>query len=449
MLQMIRIALRNISRPKKRSILLGSAIAFGFLVITLVNGFTGGLLKTTKENLSHLFGGHIYISGSIVSPLGSELPMIQDSFAAEEAIKAISDRVASVQYRSKTTGTLYFGNKEQTQKLEGVDFAAEQSFRTNIDISKGSLADIDKPGSLILPEATAKKLGVEIGETLLYRASTVTGQQNIGEFTLIATTTSSSVMVMDTGYTSKAYLNTLIGLDEGDYQSINIFLKDVAEVQTVADRLYSNLASNAPVSPRISADSTSSPRNMSAMRSSLMGMNQIVQVAKEEQWKGTKFSVTTIEDLMSPILSLLSIIQAVAFLVFIILLVIIMVGIMNSYRMVMIERTEEIGTMRALGVQKSGIRTIFFTEALSEAVLGTASGFVLALLIGGILSLINFGSGSFLSLFLARGHFVLQFSIPEALKNMLIICVMSIMAVYLPARSAANLEPAQALRATY
>jgi putative ABC transport system permease protein len=114
--------------------------------------------------------------------------MIQDSFAAEEAIKAISDRVASVQYRSKTTGTLYFGNKEQTQKLEGVDFAAEQSFRTNIDISKGSLADIDKPGSLILPEATAKKLGVEIGETLLYRASTVTGQQNIGEFTLIATT---------------------------------------------------------------------------------------------------------------------------------------------------------------------------------------------------------------------------------------------------------------------
>ena len=52
---------------------------------------------------------------------------------------------------------------------------------------------------------------------------------------------------------------------------------------------------------------------------------------------------------------------------FVVILIIITVGIINSYRMVMMERTAEIGTMRAMGVQREGVRNIFLWEALFVA----------------------------------------------------------------------------------
>jgi putative ABC transport system permease protein len=190
------------------------------------------------------------------------------------------------------------------------------------------------------------------------------------------------------------------------------------------------------------------PGNVSAMRN-LMGFNSLKAVPKTERWEGTKFSLTTIEDLMAPVLSLVNIMNAISFGVFLILLGIIMVGILNSYRMVMIERTEEIGTMRALGVQRGGIQTIFMTEALSISALGALAGYVLAVLIAVIVMALNFSGSSVLSIFLIHGHFTVALSLTQSLKNFLLICVMSLLAVYLPARRAANLKPAEALRATY
>lgn len=448
MIQSIRIAVRNISRQKKRSVLLGSAVAFGFLVITLVNGFTSGALGTTKTNLAQIFGGHIYIGGTVVSSRGTELSLIENDGAVKTALAKFQDRIASIHYRSRSSGTLYFGTKERSQKIEGIDFSQEQDFSKNVEIQRGSLRDIEKDGSLILPDDTAKKLGAEIGDTVLFKTTTISGQQNVGEFTLIATIVSSSIVALETGYTGRSYLNSLIGIDGSQYQTINITLKNVAETGILSDSLYQELARISPVESRISSSSSMGPGNVSAMRN-LMGLNSLKAVPKTERWEGTKFSLTTIEDLMAPVLSLVNIMNAVSFGVFLILLGIIMVGILNSYRMVMIERTEEIGTMRALGVQKGGIRTIFMAEALSISALGALAGYVLAVLIAVIVMALNFSGVSVLSIFLIHGHFTVALSPTQSLKNFLLICVMSLLAVYLPARRAANLKPAEALRATY
>ncbi len=445
MFQSIRIAVRNITRQKKRSILLGSAVAFGFLVISLVNGFTAGIVGTTKENFAHTFGGHIYITGSSVSRMGSEISLIADDKAAEKAIASLGTKVASVHHRSGVNGTMYFGTNNRSIKLEGVDFADEGDFASSVEISRGSLADIGKEGSLILPDDTAKKLGAEIGETVIYKASTITGQQNVGEFTLIATTVSGGLLPIETGYTGKAVLNALIGLDASSFQKINVYLKDVEGVNAAAAGIYAALAREAPVESRISDDQGGGISMMKRM----MGMGSVKSVAKADQWTGTKFALTTIEDIMKPVMSLVTILNTIAFAVFIVLLLIIGVGILNSYRMIMIERTSEIGTMRAIGVQKKGIRDIFLFEAVTVSAAGALAGFVLALIVSAILSLVNFGNASIFSVFLAKGHFAFSLSVLDSLTNLLILCVMSLAAVYLPARKAANLLPAEALRASY
>ena len=43
----LKVAFRNITKKKKRSFLLAGAIAFGMLVITMINALTGGWWKTS------------------------------------------------------------------------------------------------------------------------------------------------------------------------------------------------------------------------------------------------------------------------------------------------------------------------------------------------------------------------------------------------------------------
>ena len=63
MMTLLRIAVRNLNRQKKRSILLGVAIAFGFMIITLVNAFAAGFVVNIRENVSQLIAGHLFITG--------------------------------------------------------------------------------------------------------------------------------------------------------------------------------------------------------------------------------------------------------------------------------------------------------------------------------------------------------------------------------------------------
>ena len=111
----------------------------------------------------------------------------------------------------------------------------------------------------------------------------------------------------------------------------------------------------------------------------------------------------------------------------------------------MLERTSEIGTMRAMGVQKAGIRNIFLWEAFLIALAGALAGLAAAFLVMGGVGLAALDLGTF-GFFLDGGHVRFAVTALGTLGNIALLCVMSIAAVYLPARSAANLQPAEALR---
>ena len=55
-----KIALRNLSRQKRRSILLGGALAFGMFILVVVNGVTGGLVMSLQKNFSAMICGSYF-----------------------------------------------------------------------------------------------------------------------------------------------------------------------------------------------------------------------------------------------------------------------------------------------------------------------------------------------------------------------------------------------------
>jgi len=71
-----RIAARNLLRQRKRTMLLAGAIAFGVMIVTLINGFAGSFVKNVSENFSYLMGGHVFVSGSEYTPSGRRMMII-------------------------------------------------------------------------------------------------------------------------------------------------------------------------------------------------------------------------------------------------------------------------------------------------------------------------------------------------------------------------------------
>ncbi len=74
------------------------------------------------------------------------------------------------------------------------------------------------------------------------------------------------------------------------------------------------------------------------------------------------------------------------------LFLVIMVGITNTYRMVVYERTREIGTLRALGMQRPQIRNLFLCEAVFLALAGILAGFALGVIVLFLLSFLDLSS---------------------------------------------------------
>ncbi len=441
--QSMRIAVRNVGRQKKRTVLLAGAVGLGFFIITLSGSLLGGIAVSARRNFSAAFGGHLYFSGSVVSDRGSEIAVMADPGPLESVLAARSREIASIHRRSAAAGTLIFGPRELRQTLTGVDFVREPDFAGGLRIVSGSLDRRAEPGALVLPADAADRLGVRTGEALLFRASTVHGQRNVTELVLIATYEGQSGFGVSAGYASLGTVNSLLGLGSGEFQTLNVWLQDDRTIDATAERILADLAGRAPLEPREDEDP------MRRMADRLLGGSGPRSVGDGERWEGTRYGLATLNDLMAQFTSILSIADALSFWVFLILLAITMVGILNSYRMVVVERTAEIGTLRALGLQKTGVRNVFLWEALFVSLYGALAGLAAALAVLALARTAVLPGGTVLSFFLDSGRIPFAVNPLETGRNLVLLCVASLAAASFPARAASRLPPAAALRAAY
>ncbi|MBX9792904.1 MAG: FtsX-like permease family protein [Burkholderiaceae bacterium] len=125
---------------------------------------------------------------------------------------------------------------------------------------------------------------------------------------------------------------------------------------------------------------------------------------------------------------------------------IVLFTVSNTMSMAVVERTAEIGTLRAIGLRRSGIRAIFVTEGIGLGVLGSALGVAAAL---GLAWIINFSGLTWLP----PGH---SERIPLAIRlageyRMMMLSAVGLIAVaalsaVFPASRAARMNIVEALR---
>jgi len=189
----------------------------------------------------------------------------------------------------------------------------------------------------------------------------------------------------------------------------------------------------------------SKPGAISAMVKILPGadINLISKQIKSElsnQSVVRDFAVLTPEKIDRLTGNILSIIELVFMAIGLISLVVGAVGIMNSTYTSVLERTKQIGIMKAIGASDEAILSLFLIESgmigLVGGFFGILLGIVFAFLIGLAASYLGFsGLFSFASLDYFGLFAILVFTF-----------VVGIVSGYLPARRGAKLDPAESLR---
>ncbi len=432
-----RIAIRNLMRQKKRTILLAGAIAFGIMIVTLINGFAGSFVRNVSENFAYLMGGHVFVGGSEYTPSGKRISVIRDDTSIMKALSTADLTWSSLQKTSETSATLIFESKSIRQNLTGMDLAHSSMLKKRLALVKGSWDNLSWPNALIISQSVANKLKVLPGDTVVAQFQTVTGQNNVGEFRVAAITVDSSFIGSIMTYAQLDYLNNLIGLGPNEYMSLGIMLNNLDEAGAFANKLYASMkAMNIQLFDRSAKQENGS----------ITPFQSMIREQNSETWTGTKYRVYTIDDVLAQARQIVVALDTASLAILIVLFAIVMIGISNTFRMAMYERIREIGTMRAVGVQRKEIRSMFLYEALFLALAGAVAGIALALIVMAGVSFIRFDPQSPVFLILKKGHFSFYLPPLRALGNIIIIAALTLAAVYAPANAAAKMPPAEALR---
>ena len=114
-------------------------------------------------------------------------------------------------------------------------------------------------------------------------------------------------------------------------------------------------------------------------------------------------AVMSVNAQLEQLKSLLDAFLVCTYFVLFVFLVIVMIGILNTYRVIVYERTREIGTMRAIGMQASDVKKIFLYEAAALALIASALGFVLGLVTFHFVGLFNLSRVTAAGMFTENG----------------------------------------------
>ena len=428
----LRLAARNVNRQKKRSFLLGGAVAFGVTIITLINGFTEGFVGNVRENVAFLFAGHLFVEGYEKTPSGRLVHLLRDDPALQRVVADAELSARSITRRSEVDAALIFAGGSIRQQIVGIQWDAADYLRDRLALRAGSMERLRADrNALVLHESVAEQLGATVGDTLLVQARTASGQHNLGELVLTAVSVDTGVFSGISAYAHRSWVNELLNIAPDAYTTLGILLDDIGSVDAESERLHAAMADALHVVPRYEGTGA-----YGSVRRDLL----------QSTWMGTRYYLSTINDTLADINDVAQTVTIAGGAVALILFFIVAIGITNTYRVVVRERVREIGTMRALGLHRRQARSLFLTEALLLAVGGGAAGLVLAAVARAILQAIDWGNQTLLFIFMDEGHLSFPFN-PLLLAGYLLgVAAITLIAALAPANRAARQDPAGALR---
>jgi len=423
------LALRNLLLQRKRYTLIGIAVMIGFALITLIAGASTGALEAVRLKAGRYFSGNASITGYIwgVAGISDSEKLVSNLKKSTLPIRTLAERTS---YNRNDATIFYNGETIRQRKLIGIDFIAEGAEFSGLSFNQGSwkalASDLGKDCILISISA-ARILGCRVGDDVTLYLTTDTGQYNTARLIVKGIFNETSLFGY-VAYMRRADLNGLLLRAPLASTDVAVYAKDGVELERFAEDVRLELSKYYKVFPRFNSRE-----------------ERDTELAKGTNTEET-LAVLSQNAQLAQIKQLLDALLAITYFTLALFIAIVMVGILNTYRVLVHERTREIGAMRAVGMQRSQVHALFLAEAALLALLSSALGLLVGLVALRILSLVDLSSLPAAGMFLEAGHLRFQFDNRLGLVNGGLMIGAAVLAAWDPANRAANINPADAMR---
>ncbi len=424
----IRRAGRSLKQAKARTLLTSLAIGVGAFTITLsLAAGAGGRAYTDQIVSANSDVKELVVTKKVVTsdaptpytdstskgasgPTGA---VISGITSGSVLTQSDIDKIGTVAHVVSVSPSYSPSVKYITRDGQGKYLATLSTFSAGVSLTYaagGVSGDISDDG-IILTEAYAKALGFS------------TPQQAIGQpIDIVADKLSSPVTAPET-------------------KTFTFVVKGISSKSGLAFRAQSSLlVSNATAKTLydyINKD-TRSYGNFSVASVHVDNANQAASV--KSALDGMDYDAQTSADILGTVNTFINVLQGILLGFGALAVLTSVFGIINTQYISVLERTQQIGLMKALGMRRRDIGRLFKFEAAWIGFLGGAIGSGLAVIAGLV-------ANPFISNALALGDIRLLIFSPVSVVLVLIgLILVSVGAGILPARKAAKLDPIEALR---
>jgi ABC-type lipoprotein release transport system permease subunit len=386
------IAARSLWQHRVRTLLLGGAIAVVTALLVNLTGIAEGMRSTLLLSATTLMSGHVNVAGFFKTTASQSAPVVTDYRKVLDEVKAQVPELDYVVQRGRGWAKLISDTRSMQVAIGGIDIDHEPGFRQVVQVKEGSLDGLRREDGLLLFEEQARKLEVKVGDKLTFAAPTFKGTNNTLDVTVVAIAANIGMLSTWNSYLSDRGLRRLYQINDQTTGALQLYLKDLRQVKAVQERLRTGLVAG----------------GHEVMDPDARPFFAKFDSVNRETWTGQKLDITTWEDETSFVQWFATILTVTFTAVIFVLVVIIAVGIMNVMWITIRERTREIGTLRAVGMQRSSVLSMFVTEGFLLGLLGTLSGIALGLGVSGALNAAAIGLPKGAQLVLMSDHLIVM-----------------------------------------
>ena len=407
---LFKIAVRNLLRYKRRTLLTASLITVGVVFVLVFIAVSGSFKNMMIGEITDSMLGHMQVhrKGYVASieNLPLNLNMKAGANAKLENILTEQPEIAAFSPRVKFGGM--FSNFTETSNIRLTAIDPEKEFRT-VPLLPARVIEGSKelkPGAIMVPELLARGMKVKTGDTVVIVATNANGSVNGKQFVVTGILASATGPGGRDGYIHLDDARELLRMEGPEISEFAVRLKDFGKLHKFDEKLESLLSKELnPQSKPI-------------------------------------FELHTWEKL-SPFFNIARMIDLMTFFIRIMLIAIVLISIMNVMIMAVYERIREIGTIAAIGTLPGKILNMFVIEGFCMGVAGAVVGDIVGIALVHVLNLfkISYDFGQ-------QKGLLLQASVQPAdvLMISITVIIVSVVASLQPAFKASRMEPIQALR---
>lgn len=345
-----KLALRNLFRNYRRSLFTVMAIGLGFAAVNVLGGFTEYIFTNLRDSFIYLqANGHLtvfktgFLQEGKLYPIRylineTEIAVIEETLRRHpEVLVATPQLNISGLLSNGKVSTIFLAAGRVPSDVRVINSHA-RGMLSQLQQFVGKPLEDDVPYGVGLSEGLAQQFRFELGSNPVAMSTTVSGQVNALDAQVFQLFNSPNEALED-----KLMLVTLkfaqALYDTTSVDRINVLLDRTELTEPMRARLAQDFA------------------------------NRGLQV-EIKSWNELSPFYTKVKQ-MFDVIFMFS---------FLIVFIIVVMSVVNTVSMAIMERTREIGTLRALGLKRRGIVWLFAVESMLLGVFGSTLGIILTLL---------------------------------------------------------------------